>query len=179
MSEEKPIARTLLRGAPHQNHGLFSDHYLNETLPNRLDWQQLSTSAEVTQCLTDLRKLLAKYVPTSNEAQTEEGLIKPVLEALGHAFEVQPSLDTPGIRTTPDYVFYVDEAARNSNKNIKLTEAALAGRAYAVGDAKYWDRKLDVSVKGGGDLKTNANPSWQIDFYIRYSGLSWGILTNG
>jgi hypothetical protein len=26
---------------PHRNHGLFSDHYLNETLPQRPDWQGL------------------------------------------------------------------------------------------------------------------------------------------
>ena len=49
-----------------------------------------------------------------------------------------------------------------------------------MGDAKYWDRPLDVSLKSmGGDPFTNKNPSYQISFYMQHSGLDWGILTNG
>jgi hypothetical protein len=49
-----------------------------------------------------------------------------------------------------------------------------------VGDAKYWNRPLDVSLKrAGGDPFDNKNPSYQIFFYIQHSGLDWGILTNG
>ena len=33
-------------GRPHRNHGLFSDHYLNVTLPGRADWAALSGEAE-------------------------------------------------------------------------------------------------------------------------------------
>jgi type I restriction-modification system DNA methylase subunit len=143
----------------------------------------LSRSAEVAEALAKLQTLYTPFAPHaegSNEAQTEDGFIKPVLHLLGHhTFEVQPSLDAPSNAKRPDYVFYVSETAQLANKGKKLTEDLLASRAYAVGDAKYWDRKLDLSLKGTGDPLTNANPSSQIDFYIRYSGLDWGILTNG
>ena len=32
-------------GRPHRNHGLFSDHYLNVTLPGRPDWAALAGEA--------------------------------------------------------------------------------------------------------------------------------------
>lgn len=172
-------AQISLRGAAHRNQGLFADHYLNETLPGRAEWHQLTAGEELETARARIEAIYAAYVPSAREAQAEEELIRPVLRALGHVFEVQPSLEAPGTAKTPDYVFYVDEEAKRANKDRKLTEALLAGRAYAVGDAKYWDRTLDASLKGGGDRATNANPSSQIDFYIRHSGLDWGILTNG
>ena len=42
-----------------------------------------------------------------------------------------------------------------ANKNRLLNEELLRGSAFAVGDAKYWERPLDVSLKGKGDLFTN------------------------
>lgn len=92
---------------------------------------------------------------------------------------MQALLATPGGAKVSDYVFYADEAALNANKGTTLTEASLAGRSFAVGDAKYWDRPLDLSQKRKGDTFTNQNPSYQISFYMRHAGVEWGILTNG
>jgi hypothetical protein len=38
-----------------------------------------------------------------------------------------------------------------ANKNRSLNEELLRGSIFAVGDAKYWDRPPDVSLKGKGD----------------------------
>jgi type I restriction-modification system DNA methylase subunit len=163
---------------PHRNQQLFSDHYLNVILPDRPDWQMLVGEAQAM--LADLQRLFAAYTPSDKEAQAEEDFIKPVLRLLGHTFEVQPSLETPDGARTPDYVFYRDQAALIDNKNKKLNETLLEGRAFAVGDAKYWDRPLDVSLKRvGSEPFTNKNPSYQIAFYMQHCGLDWGILTNG
>jgi hypothetical protein len=54
-------------------------------------------------------------------------------------------------------VFYEDETALNANKGTTLTEASLTGRSFAVGDAKYWDRPLELSQKRKGDAFTNVN----------------------
>jgi type I restriction-modification system DNA methylase subunit len=103
--------------------------------------------------------------------------IRPVLRVLGHCFAVQVPLKTPLGRRIPDYLFYADEAAKLAVKGEVLTEQALGG-AVAVGDAKAWGRSLDQgSVKAGQQI--SQNPSLQIDFYIRYTGLAWGLLTNG
>lgn len=164
---------------PHRNHGLFSDHYLNETLPARPEWQNLAEEARPV--MENIARIFESYAPSTNEAQTERDLVRPVLDALGHGrtFEVQPALATPDGTKRPDYVFYRDEAALAANKNRTLDDTILRGRAFAVGDAKYWDRPLDVSLKRGTDPFTNKNPSFQISFYMQHSGVDWGILTNG
>src|SRR6202051_4831446 len=144
--------------SPHNNQQVFSDHYLNVSLPERSDWQSLSLEAEPIMAKIDA--LFKQYKPSGKEAQAEYRLVRPILELLGHTFEVQASLATPAGTKTPDYVFYRDETA--------LDDASLASRAFAVGDAKYWDCPLDIAVKGAGsDPFTNKNPSYQIAFYIQ------------
>jgi len=164
--------------AAHNNQHLFSDHYLNVSLPARPDWQALVTEAEPV--MAQVAALFKKYKPGGKEAQAEYRLVRPVLEALGHTFEVQASLATPNGTKTPDYVFYRNEIALDENKGKKLNDVLLQARAFAVGDAKYWDCPLDIASKGtSADPFTNKNPSYQIAFYIQHSGLAWGILTNG
>ena len=163
----------------HRNSGLFSDHYLNVSLPRRTDWRELAH--EAGDVMEELAGILAAYTPSKNEAQTEADLVRPVLRALGHgrSFEVQASLQTPEGTKKPDYVFYKDEEALNANKNLTLDEDALSGKSFAVGDAKYWERPLDISIKGKQKDSLTNNPSYQISFYMRHAGTDWGILTNG
>ncbi|MEJ7840460.1 MAG: hypothetical protein WKF95_01730, partial [Rubrobacter sp.] len=167
-------------GRPHRNHGLFSDHYLNATLPGHQDWRALAVEAGET--MEEIRHVLDAYAPSQNEAQTEEDLVRPVLRLLGHegTYEVQPALATPEGPKRPDYVFYRDAASRDANKDRRLTDELLAGGSFAVGDAKFWERPLDVSLKSKSrDAFSNKNPSYQIAFYMQHAGTEWGILTNG
>ena len=159
----------------HHNQRLFSDYYLNHILPEH--WLSLRDEAGLV--MQQLQQIFAKFTPNpNNEAQTEDDWIKPVLQALGHVFEVQVPLKVPDSVQKPDYVFYADETARAINKGRTLTEEDFKQGAYAVGDAKRWDRSLDKAVKGSDSLD-NKNPSYQIFFYMLHSGLPWGILTNG
>ncbi|MBA2345147.1 MAG: class I SAM-dependent DNA methyltransferase, partial [Rubrobacter sp.] len=169
-------------GPTHRNHGLFSDHYLNHTLPERPGWQALV--AEARPVMDEISRVLDTYAPSANEAQTEEDLVRPVLRALGHegTFEVQPALETPEGTKRPDYVLYRDAASRDRNRDRTLTDELLRDRAFAVGDAKFWERPLDASLDGRGrsrDAFSNKNPSYQISFYMRHAGTEWGVLTNG
>jgi hypothetical protein len=86
-------------GRPHRNQGLFSDHYLNATLPTRPDWRDLADDARPV--LDEIAVLLESYTPSENEAQVEEELVCPVLRLLGHTFEVQPALVTPKAPNAP------------------------------------------------------------------------------
>src|SRR5581483_9077579 len=133
--------------------------------------------------MAQLRLIYASFTPNnSNEAQTEEDWIKPVLRALGHTFEVQAALKVPDGIQRPDYIFYENNHALALNKNRPVDAELLRQGAFAVGDAKSWDRPLDKALgsKGkGGDPFSNKNPSYQIFFYMLHSGLAWGILTNG
>lgn len=173
-----PPTQLSLSAPPHRNQQLFSDHFLDVALPRNADWQLLSADAQVIQAKQRIAALLAAFVPSANEAQTEQDLVRPMLDALGHTYEVQPALTTPDGAKRPDYVLYRDGATRDANKNRQLNEALLRN-AFAVGDAKYWDRPLDVAMRTSSDPFSNKNPTYQIAFYVQHSGVDWGVLTNG
>jgi hypothetical protein len=94
---------------------------------------------------------------------------------------VQVALSTPHGTKQPDYVLFPDAATRAALPPGPVSEAELA-QALAVADAKRWERKLDQASDGAeraAGKGLSQNPSTQIDFYIRHSGLAWGVLTNG
>ena len=138
-----PVQLSLAPAQLHTNQQLFSDYYLDQILPQRADWRLLA--AEAAPVLAQLRALYAAFTPSTIEAQTEDDLIKPVLAALGHSFEVQAPLRSPDGTKKPDYVFYRDQAARDANKNLVLDDTLPTQAALAVGDAKFWDRPLDTA----------------------------------
>src|SRR5262245_44046717 len=175
-----PTQLPLTLAQRHNNQQLFSDHYLNITLPQRADWKLLSHDAGLA--LAAIAPIVQAFLraPAQNEAQTEDDLIKPVLRVLGHSFEIQGALKTPDGTKKPDYIFYRDQAVLEANKSVRvLDEVMLVSKAFAIGDAKHWDRPLDVNIKTAGDPFSNKNPAYQIAFYIQHSGTMWGILTNG
>lgn len=166
----------------HNNQQLFSDYYLDTILSKRDDWKALAGQAATV--MQEVKNLLDAFQHSSNEAQTEDNLIKPVLTALGHIYEIQAQLRTGGnTQQKPDYIFYQNQASKNANSGKVLTDELPQQGAYAVGDAKRWDRPLDQATKtekGKRDESfSNKNPSYQIAFYIQHSSLDWGILTNG
>ena len=102
--------------------------------------------------MEEVARVFGSFAPSAaNEAQTEQDLVRPVLKLLGHDFEVRPALKTPDGTKRPDYVFWRDAAALAANEDRTLDDEPLRARAFAVGDAKYWDRPLDASLKGKGD----------------------------
>lgn len=166
-----------LTALPHRNNQLFSDHYLNTLLPSLPEWSQLLSQAQPI--YAKLQQIYASRGKL-NEAQTEQTLIMPTLQELGHIFGVQSSLRVGTTVQRPDYIFYASQTDKSNNSGIVLDDTRLKRAAYAVGDAKAWDVQLDKTTKKTGSQKqNNTNPSYQIDTYIRYSGLDWGILTNG
>jgi len=88
------VAQPMLTPAQyHSNRQLFSDHYLDSILPGRADWQMLVPAAAAAR--SRIAAILAAYQPSTSEAQTEHELVRPILEVLGHTFEVQAPLKTP------------------------------------------------------------------------------------
>lgn len=164
----------------HRNRFLFSDYYLDNRVQQRPEWKAID--AEIGTKLKGIAVTWETFTPQGdNETQTEREWIWPVLEALGHTFNVQVSVRTSHGTRTPDYIFYADEVTRQTAKGGVVEEQDLRD-ALAVGDAKAWDRPLDQPIRVQEDLtqpKISGNPSFQIDFYIRHTGLPWGILTNG
>lgn len=52
---------------PHNNHQLFSDYYLNTTLPQRPDWQELASEAEAIKA--EITALFTRYKPSTKAAR--------------------------------------------------------------------------------------------------------------
>ncbi|HEU5381086.1 MAG TPA: N-6 DNA methylase [Ktedonobacteraceae bacterium] len=178
------VAPSLLK---HHNQRLFSDYFLDSVMASgtwkgKAEWQNLLLEAAPVMAVLQARyEQFSISASAANEAQTESDWIRPVLEALGHTFEVQAKLKMPGPTSAqhPDYVFYASEEQRLASRGRELDDRAAQYGALAVGDAKQWDVPLDQMRKGASDSFSNKNPSFQIFFYMLHSKLPWGILTNG
>lgn len=187
MDGQPTLPVSALSSPKHHNQRLFSDYFLDtvmasEAWKNRVEWQTLLV--EAAPLITALRERYERFAvsaSSANEAQTESDWIRPVLEMLGHTFEVQAKLRMPGPTSAqhPDYVFYASEEQRLANRGRELDDRAAQYGALIVGDAKQWDVPLDQMRKGASESFSNKNPSFQIFFYMLHSKLPWGILTNG
>lgn len=173
------MSQLSLNLSSHNNHFLFSDHYLDDILRRSLLWQrEIVPQAEMF--FTWLKALYQKekaQLPQYKEAQLEENWLKPILRRLGHEFEGQgtiPALTQAGV-SYPDYLFFATEADRHA----AATSPNSAHHAIAVGEVKRWGVPLNRKTKGGGRSFDDNNPSYQIDYYLRATDLTWGILSNG
>ena len=153
---------------------LFSSYHLEKVVED----QTSDTLKSVYDQIKQLYASVTGFVENLNEPQTEEQFIRPVLKRLGHVFEVQPILPTSLGAKQPDYAFFADQESLDI-AHPQVNTDAFFNTAVAVGDAKAWKKDLDKKTVGGGDPFSNVNPNYQIDFYIRTSGLRWGMLTNG
>lgn len=166
--------------ASYNNRSLFSDYYLEELVSEDSHWRTLKNTAwEYQQRISNV---LGKALPGINgdtpEAEVERRLIRPILDILGHAYFVQPTVpSSEGVRR-PDYAFFPSLEVRQEAESHK-GQLEFFKNALAVGDAKAWERSLDKRIKAPGDPFTNHNPSYQIDFYLRTTNKRWGLLTNG
>jgi len=164
----------------HNNQYLFSDHYLENLLPNDSRWEAALPEAEAfLGWLQDLYAREQAQFHHYTEAQLEANWFRPIFRELGHVFEQQASI--PGLEEEirhPDYVFFPDEVARQKAVLAQRTEE-YAENALVIGEVKRWGTPLGKKVRGGSGRFDDQNPSYQIDTYIRSTGLSWGILTNG
>ena len=161
-----------------KNQSLFSDYYLDSLIVEQPQW---ANTPDIESDYAEIKNLFDAVAPNAehlNEAQTERELIQPLLEQLGHVFEVQPALQTSLGTKRPDYAFFESTDAHNTAKPQVNTNQFFKS-ALAVGDAKAWSRNLDRKAQGTSDPFNNQNPNYQIDFYLRGADKEWGILTNG
>ena len=160
------------------NQSLFSNYYLDALIVEQLQWAATPDIESDYAAIKDLFTAVAPNAAHLNEAQTEHEFIQPLLEQLGHVFEVQPALQTAQGTKRPDYAFFASSEMHNAAQP-HINTNQFFNTAIAVGDAKAWSRNLDRKGQGRGDPFNNQNPNYQIDFYLRGADKDWGILTNG
>ena len=153
---------------------LFSQSFLEAGLPETPEYQQVSPSI-LSHFGQDLRAPYASFVreyQASNEAQIEDALIRPVLNALGWSYLPQQPIPVSG--KTPDYMLFAADADRTAF----TAGGDVSMYPLAPAEAKAWETNLDQRA---GPF----SPSAQIQDYLRQFWLAtagrvkWGILTNG
>ena len=152
--------------------GLFSENYVRKHYPETDIYKQLKPIDAVRKSIISIFNKNNRTVTKKNEAQLEDDLIKPILQALGVHYIVQVTTSVG----SPDYAIFKDEESREraDQRDSKRYEGAIA-----LADAKRWGRPLDRSGGSSLDNNPNAIPAKQIANYISDTGISWGVLTDG
>ena len=154
---------------------LFSQSYLEAGLKETDEYRQISPQ-QLSYFGQDLRAPYSAFVrayQSSNEAQIEDALIRPVLNALGWSYLPQQPIPISG--RTPDYMLFADE---DSLAAFTAGDGDISVYPLASAEAKAWDADLD---RRAGPF----SPSAQIQDYLRQfwqstgGRVKWGILTNG
>jgi len=153
--------------------GLFSEHYVKRRFPETAEYKKMAPPKGLKENIQTLIDKNIKTVAQKNEAQLEDDLIRPILNALGIHYIV--AVNVPGGQEA-DYAFFGDEKTR---AEADARDKEKYKGASALADAKRWGRELD---KGGGtalDKNPNAIPTKQIANYIQDTATDWGVLTDG
>lgn len=159
------------------NKGLFSNHYLLNLVHNTPEWAIDESSLwEVYAYIKAIFEKKERNFSRYSESELEHHLIRPVLDKLGHHYGVQDSLR--GELLKPDYAFFPSKTILDEAYTHKKDSEGFYRSAIAVGDAKAWDIPLDKSRRGAVQREM-ANPSFQIDLYLRATPPKWAILSNG
>ena len=154
---------------------LFSQSYLEAGLRETEEYREVSPQ-QLSYFGQDLRRPYNDFVrayQASNEAQIEDALIRPTLNALGWSYLPQQPIPISG--RTPDYMLFADEDDRAA---FTAGGGDISRYPLAPAEAKAWDTNLDQRA---GALSPNA----QIQDYLRQfwqataGRVKWGILTNG
>jgi len=154
---------------------LFSQSYLEAGLKDSDEYRQISPQ-QLSYFGQDLRAPYNAFVrayQSSNEAQIEDALIRPVFNALGWSYLPQQPIPISG--RTPDYMLFADD---DSLAAFTAGDGDLSVYPLAPAEAKAWDADLD---RRAGAFSPNA----QIQDYLRQfwqstgGRVKWGILTNG
>lgn len=159
---------------PLRNQDLFSTHWLKKRLPLEPEWHELRDQAsEVLTTLGTLwqtqRNRVSQY---GNEQGLEEGLIQPVLRALGWKLKYQTFLQG----REPDYALFLDDASLDGALQAGRNSPDFWSYATVVADAKAWHVNLDRPALVNHQREY---PPQQIEWYLDRSRLDFGILTNG
>jgi type I restriction-modification system DNA methylase subunit len=158
------------------NSGLFSNHYLENMIQKVPEWDDDAHLRETFSQIKEIFERKGKNFERYVEADLEHNLIRPAFDKLGHHYGVQESVHHDPLK--PDYAFFPDKTTLDEAYSHKKDSEGFYKKAVVVGDAKAWNVALDKSRQGKAQ-RDMANPSYQIDNYLRATPAKWAILTNG
>lgn len=166
------------------NHNLFSNYYLENLLPITELWKTDAfkvTIQEVFEVLLTLYTNEKEELSLYSEANLENRFIRPILDRLGHSYDVQVPIVVKGERKKPDYAFFIDGTTRKlaqEERRKTKKKSIYFKRASLLGEAKRWGVQFDTRAEKIRKFDDNS-PSFQLLYYMNLSKCNWGLLTNG
>ncbi len=163
---------------------LFTQYFLTDGIRSTTEWTASAAHSTPFNTFRDgVRRLLDGFsrYDQPNEAETEQELIRPLLELLGWA-DYLPQQGTTRNEDIPDHLLFVDA----ESKARAATRRRPADRfldAAVVAESKRLGRQLDAR-EASGRARTGT-PHGQMLRYLRTADsvtdgrLRWGILTDG
>ena len=164
---------------------LFTRYFLSDGIKETEEWGACVDDEGVLDALRDAVSGKFKnigFFDQPNEAETEQELIRPVLEILGWR-DYLPQQSGSGGEDIPDNLLFADENAKNQAASASNNPSRFR-YATVVQESKRLDVELDVGDRSVGGVR-GRTPHGQILRYLTSADIDsdgkmrWGILTNG
>src|SRR3989441_10581319 len=174
---------------PVLNQGLFSSNFLDTKFLDFPIWRDTAGVLDRTaqaqaavQATYDAAKRAGVF-EARDEQKTEDKFIRPVFRALGWVYDPQPRHKRRTKKVRPDYALFATSADYESAGRVSNEPKAYYSQAQAIGEAKYWGRPLNDTVKDDPLDASDATAQlvrYLDEVYYHTDGkVLWGILTNG
>lgn len=161
---------------PHRNRGLFSNYYLDELLPKedefKISISEIKAVFEKVKGIWDRSRFEA-----INEDQLRKHFLDKVLDYLGWVVDVNAPVPTGEWSKRPDYAFFLNNESLKTAQKGKKDD--YFKKVTCIAEAKRLGRPLDKRLKTESDPFEVQIPSMQISKYLWFTGVKWGILTDG
>lgn len=174
---------------PILNQGLFSANFLANKFPDSPIWREtpgvldrLATAKAAIEVAHEAASRAGVF-QARDEQKTEDKFIRPVLKALGWIYDPQPRHKRGKKKVRPDYALFASTAEYEAAGQNPNDPKAYYSRAQVIGEAKYWGRPLNDTVRD--DPLDASDATAQLVRYLDEvyfhtdSKVLWGILTNG
>ncbi|MCY3783251.1 MAG: restriction endonuclease, partial [Chloroflexi bacterium] len=163
---------------------LFTQYFLTDGIKATGDWDATFAHPDAFHRFRDgARRLFADFsrFDQPNESETEQELIRPLLELLGWA-DYLPQQGTTRNEDIPDHLLFADADAKARAAARVIPDERFLDAAV-VAESKRFGRQLDAREVSG--RARTGTPHGQILRYLRTANditdgrLRWGILTDG
>ena len=126
---------------------LFSNYFWEEGIKATEDWKRYSEE-ELENIYSKISEVFKSFSKRKrpDEADTEDGLIRPIIELLGFQWSRQKSPSRKGRQDVPDFVLFPDKKSKEDFDK-EPSERKPWDKAICILEGKRWKRTLDKGDK--------------------------------
>ncbi|ELY66857.1 Eco57I restriction-modification methylase domain-containing protein [Natrinema versiforme] len=167
-------SQTTLDSTPFDNSGLFSDHYLKNTVSETEQWDCDAEAEAAFDALTELWEAERDVVDSYLESELQDVWIDEVVSLLG--YDAVTETPIPSDRGHVDYVLFSSSSVRRRARSLDDLNETYA-KSTGILEAKQWDADFESEYVD----RPYRNASSQIRHYLDRTPepIRWGFLTNG